>query len=545
MIGVGDAAFSSDSRWLALTSADGALCIHDALSGERLATLVSLGEGADWLVVTPDGLFDGSPAAWKQINWRFSQDLLDLAPVEAFFSEFYHPGLLADLLSGRRPRAPTDFAKKDRRQPQVDLTLADGQTPVSKSISSRTVTVKVALQEAPPDALRALGSGVRDVRLFRNGSLVKVWRGDVLPENQSKVVLEATVRIVAGENRLTVYAFNRDNIKSSDTTLILQGAESLKRRGTAFILAVGINDYANPSYRSLSYAVADARAFAEELMRQQTKLGTFDRVEVIPLLDREATKANILWALELLAGQGAEGLPPGAPAVLQTIKPAQPEDAVFVFYAGHGTARGSRFYMISHGLGHTGSPTDASAASVKTPPGSSISDVELEQALEKVDAGHLVLVIDSCKSGQALEAEEKRRGPMNSKGLAQLAYEKGIYILAAAQSYQGALEAAQFGHGLLTYGLVEEGLKTRAADLAPTDGQVVAREWLDYAVLRVPQLQTAMMQEARRAGRQVAFVEGEEKILDLEQRGLQRPRVFYRREPEVQPFVIAKPPVTP
>ena len=89
----------------------------------------------------------------------------------------------------------------------------------------------------------------------------------------------------------------------------------------------------------------------------------------------------------------------------------------------------------------------------------SISDVELEEAVEGLDAGHLLLVIDACNSGQALEAEEKRRGPMNSKGLAQLAYEKGMYILTAAQSYQAALEAAQLGHGLLTYALVEEGLE--------------------------------------------------------------------------------------
>ena len=79
-------------------------------------------------------------------------------------------------------------------------------------------------------------------------------------------------------------------------------------------------------------------------------------------------------------------------------------------------------------------------------------------------------MIDACNSGQALEAEEKRRGPMNSKGLAQLAYEKGMYILTAAQSYQAALEAAQLGHGLLTYALVEEGLKTPIADNEPKDG---------------------------------------------------------------------------
>src|SRR2546421_11784742 len=119
----------------------------------------------------------------------------------------------------------------------------------------------------------------------------------------------------------------------------------------------------------------------------------------------------------------------------------------------------------------------------------SISDEEIEAAVEGIDAGQMLLVIDACNSGQALEAEEKRRGPMNSKGLAQLAYEKGMYVLTAAQSYQAALELAQLGHGLLTYALVEEGLKTSASDFEPKDGEVRLREWLDYATLRVAQMQ--------------------------------------------------------
>ena len=74
-----------------------------------------------------------------------------------------------------------------------------------------------------------------------------------------------------------------------------------------------------------------------------------------------------------------------------------------------------------------------------------ISDEELERAVEGIDADKLLMVIDACNSGQALEAEERRRGPMNSKGLAQLAYEKGMYILTAAQSYQAAQEASATG----------------------------------------------------------------------------------------------------
>jgi hypothetical protein len=146
------------------------------------------------------------------------------------------------------------------------------------------------------------------------------------------------------------------------------------------------------------------------------------------------------------------------------------------------------------------------------------------------------MVLDACNSGQALESQEKRRGPMNSKGLAQLAYEKGIYILTAAQAYQAALEVDELGHGFLTYALVEEGLKMNAADIAPKDRQITLREWLDYAVGRVPQMQAAALAGSR--GLKVVFVQGEENITDPAKRTLQRPRVFYRREVEPQPFIV-------
>ncbi|HXG63719.1 MAG TPA: hypothetical protein VNO70_01345, partial [Blastocatellia bacterium] len=144
-------------------------------------------------------------------------------------------------------------------------------------------------------------AGAQDVRLFRNGSLVKVWRGDVL-KGQSKATLRATIPIIAGENRLTAYAFNRDNIKSQDATLVVRGAEGLKRQGTAYILAVGVNRYRNPEY-NLQYAAADAQAFAAEVKRQLELLKNFGRVEVTSLSDGEATKTNILQKLAQLVNR--------------------------------------------------------------------------------------------------------------------------------------------------------------------------------------------------------------------------------------------------
>jgi hypothetical protein len=142
--------------------------------------------------------------------------------------------------------------------------------------------------DAPADKDNPQGAGAQDVRLFRNGSLVKVWHGDVL-KGQGAVAFEEEIRVTAGPNRLVAYAFNRDNVKSKDAPLVFTGADSLKRKGTAYIIAVGVNEYENKQY-NLKYAAADARDFGEEMRRRQTQLGGFERVEVIQLVGSSASR---------------------------------------------------------------------------------------------------------------------------------------------------------------------------------------------------------------------------------------------------------------
>jgi WD40 repeat protein/uncharacterized caspase-like protein len=512
--------FTPDGQLLASASEDGSTFLWDTKTGEHLLTLISLDDGGEWMVVTPQGLFDGTPVSWNQILWRYNQETFNVAPIEWFFNEFYYPGLLSDIFAGKRPRVAQDVSKKDRRQPVVKLSLAGQAT--DSNVATRTIKVKLDVSDAP--------AGAQDLRLFRNGSLVKVWHGDVL-KGQSSVSLEEEITVTAGPNRLVAYAFNRDNVKSKDAPLVFNGADNLKRKGTAYIIAVGVNEYENSQY-NLKYAKADAQSFGDEMRRRQTQLAGFERVEVIQLLDQDATKANVLAAIKRLAGE--TGPPSLKAGPLDALKRAEPEDTVVIYFAGHGTAQAQRFYLIPHDLGYTGERTKLTEQGLKTMLAHSISDIELETAVEGLDAGHLLLIIDACNSGQALEAEEKRRGPMNSKGLAQLAYEKGMYILTAAQSFQAALEAAQLGHGYLTYALVEEGLKTPVADTEPKDGVVIAREWLNFATERVPQMQEEKMAQGRGLGLEIAFTEGEK-------RTVQRPRVFYRRELEANPLVITKP----
>jgi hypothetical protein len=64
---------------------------------------------------------------------------------------------------------------------------------------------------------------------------------------------------------------------------------------------------------------------------------------------------------------------------------------------------------------------------------------------------------------------------------------------------------------------------------------------MDFATERVPQMQEEKMNEARGVGLDFAFTEDEQRTSGPDKRSVQRPRVFYRKEVETNPLVVAKP----
>ena len=68
-------------------------------------------------------------------------------------------------------------------------------------------------------------------------------------------------------------------------------------------------------------------------------MGGFEHVEVIPLINEGATKANILSALRRLSGAAEPpSLKVGNPS-FGNLKRAEPEDTVIIYFADHGTAQ--------------------------------------------------------------------------------------------------------------------------------------------------------------------------------------------------------------
>jgi WD40 repeat protein len=93
-------ALSDNGKWLCTVSGDGPTRLWDTTTGKERCGLYSFDAGKDWLVVTPEGLFDGSEGAWRFVAYREpgTSKLLD---DDATRKRFHRPGLLADVWNGK------------------------------------------------------------------------------------------------------------------------------------------------------------------------------------------------------------------------------------------------------------------------------------------------------------------------------------------------------------------------------------------------------------------------------------------------------------
>lgn len=223
---------------------------------------------------------------------------------------------------------------------------------------------------------------------------------------------------------------------------------------------IGIDRYRH--WQQLSNAVRDATEAAAMFRR----LG-FEQI-VEPLLDERAT------------GKAIHEL------VTEDLHMLGPEDSLVLFYAGHG---GTRRHHVGDKEIQTGYliPADASDSTNKV-----TTWIELEgwlRAISLLPAKHILVILDACHSGIALDPIIKYRD-VNSRqdtSLLTLSERRSRKIITSARADQVALDCGPLhGHSLFTGCLIEgltHGLRQRThrvitgAEL----GLYVQRRVSDYA----------------------------------------------------------------
>ena len=432
--------FSPDKKMLISHSLDGVTKFWELSTGREFFEHIHLGDH-DWLVKNPDGYFSGTDQARRYIHFVSGNNTYS---VDQFFHEFYRPDLLPKFFQSRG-------------------SVEDSKSIPGKLKNSPPPTVKVAIVPRPGNKAQVLvrmtdnGAGTGNLRILHNGKSMALDRSALTypSAKDESTTYKQEVDLIGGTNTFSAVASNKDNVES-DTRSVEIFTESEVKHSTCYILSVGINEYKNPKM-NLNYAKPDAESFGKIVNEQSSAL--FNKVELTTLYDKNATRSDILAALDDLAGK------------------IHQEDVFVLYYAGHGSMVDNKFYFI---------PTENSRL---YDPGTlqkeGIEASILQEKLKNIRALKQLIVMDACQSGGSVELLATR-GASEEKAIAQLSRSTGIHVMASAGSEQFAAEFTELGHGLFTYVLIKalEG----AADGAPKDGKVTIYELKSFIDDQVPEM---------------------------------------------------------
>lgn len=432
--------FSPDSTRVYTGSQDGTVRAWSVTSGRELARLSALDGGQEWLTITPEGYFNGSPGGQELVSWRVEGKIF---PVALYRERFFRPELVTRALSGQAIEQPA--VPGDRTPPRVELELV-------RQEDDRRVTVRG----------RAFAGGstatIASLRVLVQGRETSAPLNAQTREEGGRVLaFEATVEFPPQQPRAIVSAVAVDDLglRSAPAVVVATRKVIPREHTTLYVLSVGIDRYRHlREGQQLRFARADAESLAAELAKQRGR--AFDDVQVRSLADDQADVAGVRAGLKWLQESCTES------------------DVALVYFSGHGVELKegeSGLYYATHDF----NPAD--------PERTSLPWEELAFALgkERLKAWQVLFFADCCHAGAFGVNSASQNDMIN----ALLLRRPGIFVFAASRDFEVSLERPDWNHGAFTLALLE-GIGGKAD--ANHDGKVTMTELQTYTYNRVQEL---------------------------------------------------------
>ena len=424
------AIFMSNDKYLLTQDED--MKLWNLATGKLAAHIITFHNSKDWILLTPDGRFDGSKDGLKQLYYLKGQEII---PLEQLYEGFYTPGLMKQVLDGEGSDGGQDI-KNIKSPPSVKIGIPTTQrnlvveddTPAARRFKMTTDKISLTVEATCPD------DGVSEIRLFHNGKIVGSGTRNLVVEDDKIEKLKTQtydIQLVEGDNVFKAVALNTQRTESKPDEIIVTfkpNAPNTEEGIQLYVVVVGINKYKNPKY-NLNYAIADATSFKEGIEKSSSSL--FSKVNIAFINDENATKANIVIALEKVKMN------------------ASSKDVFIFYYAGHGVMNDKKeFYLVPQDVTQLYGADGTLAQK-------GLSANQLQQYSKDIKAQKQLFILDACQSAGALEQIVAARGAAEEKAIAQLARATGTHWLTASGSEQFASEFTQLGHGAFTYVLIQ------------------------------------------------------------------------------------------
>lgn len=403
-------------------------------------TLASSSRG--WAMLDSTGRFDGTLSLPNGISWEGGGYTF---PLTHFVEDYFEPGLFGKWVNGAQDEyltAPSAISEGVLPPPSVTIELG-GEVRAGGRLS-----VTVTREDN--------GGGLGELFLFHQGLKVSPSRIQASESGLDAKVpwISETFEVFAMPGTNTFHAKTRDN-----EGLIAPGERSSlfiplrEQKSTLHMLAVAIDEYDDPlNQLDLNYAVADANGLSLAVEERASEL--FDGIRTRQILNQDATRHQVLAALD-------------------DLKRAAPEDTVVIYFATHGEVLDETFHLLLRGLQL---PLEANNLEKMA-----ISVDALSERISALDARRVFLLLDTCKSGDAIS----RIATMgrDQRALQLFSTSLGVHLIAATGKGQNALEVNTLGHGVFTHTLLNA--LRGEADGTPFDQIVTAEEIGGYTQQQV------------------------------------------------------------
>ncbi|WP_109830958.1 caspase family protein [Reichenbachiella versicolor] len=432
-----------DDRILVSSSLDGTTRFWDLEKGIELFSHIVFDKN-NWLSKTSSGYFDATQFAKKYV---YFVEGLETYGLDQFFEKYYQPDILRKSLTEGTKTFQNNYLKNQLKEsPPPKVEIVSPKPRESTDRESIEVIVKITNMGQGIDELRVMHNGKR-ISTIDNVSFDNVKPGKSIYES-------IKLNLVSGNNKVTISAFNTDRIESKNTQIEVIRKSKIEEI-TCHVVCIGINKYRNPTL-NLNYAKNDAESFKKTIKEKGKNL--FDHINYYSVYDNDASKANILKTLDLVASR------------------AKPQDVLYFYYAGHGSAIDGEFFFV---------PTEnVRLYDLKKLKTYALNAKTIQNKLAEIPALKQLVIIDACQSGTSAD-QFASRGAEEEKAMAQLSRSSGVHVLAASGSEQFASEFDELGHGLFTYVLLEA--LSGKADGAPKDGKVTIYELKSFIDDQVPE----------------------------------------------------------
>lgn len=454
---VASVAFSPDGKRV-LSGGDASTRLWDTSTGQEIATIMEF-DKREWLVITPEGYYNASEKGAQYLSVVVGDKKYG---VDKFYDVFYRPDIVAAKLRGENIQDLITIKMSEAIKsppPTVEI------SPPKESNSSK---VRVCYQ------VKSTGGGIGEVRLFHNGKLihsdgyyrevaktstektqlaslnsrsiyadirsvnVKAKADSTLITSNSKGDLFEDCKeiyAIAGENEVSVTAFNSGNTVQSYMKTINFSSKIKPEDPNLYILAIGIDQYEDNNV-NLKYAVKDAKDLEEKLKAQSATLYKPENIHYLLLTDREATKTNIVNKINELSNA------------------IKPQDSFILFVAGHGVLLQNQYYMLTYD--YNGATDDKSM----------INSNEIVEMSKKIKSLSQLFIFDTCHAGGL----DTIVSGLYDARMSVLAKKMGLHIYASASDKQAAMDGYK-GNGLFTYVLLDGLNNNKGAD-KNKDGKV-------------------------------------------------------------------------